>query len=148
MTPLTLVLVDFEGNVLQGTDLPAGETAAYLEIYKARPDIRAILHTHAPYTTAFASTGKLLPLVTFQARNYIGKIGSIPFSRVGSEPFVKAVSEKFHDPDLTALIFGNHGFMTVGPDIFTALYRAEMVENTAKIAILSKALGPLVDFEF
>ena len=121
MPPRTLVHVDFDGNVLQGTDLPAGETAAYLEIYKARPDIRAILHTHAPYATAFASTGKLLPLVTFQARNYIGKIDRIPYFPIRSEPFIKAVSEKFRDPDLTALIFGNHGFMVVGPDIFTAL---------------------------
>ena len=148
LNPGTFVLLNLDGETIQGTGAPSREAMAYLRVYRRRPDVGAILHMHAPYSAALASTGTVLPLVTQQSRQFVRKIDLIPYFQVGSEAFIRAIAEKFRDPALNALLFGNHGCMVVGPDIFTALYRAETVENTARIALLAKSIGPVVEFDF
>jgi len=137
--PEANLLVNLEGTVLEnGFGLkPSKETGFHLEVYKLRPDAGAVAHLHPPYATAFSNKKKPLPLVTVNSRAILREVPWIECALPGSQElcdFVHGGITKY--PDVKALLMKEHGILALGPDIKTAYYLADLVEDTAKIAFI------------
>lgn len=137
-----LIAIDGEGNLLysDGCHLPTSETPMHTAIYRVRPDIGAICHTHAPYATAFAVAGLDLPSpVLPEAVINIGRIPLIPYATPETEGLAEVVSEvmKRHQAGLLA----NHGVVAVGRTLVEAYARTEIVESLARIVAIARTLG-------
>ena len=132
-----LLICDPDGRVISGNGRPTKELNAHLKVYRVREDVGGIVHYHPPYATAFAVCGKEIPLKTLHAQRILGEIPVIPAEKEGSGALASAIEEAFSDPNLRAVILADHGIMAVGTDLLQAQNLAELVEETAKIALLS-----------
>ncbi len=140
MKPGMMVKIDLEGNILAGKLKPTSELKMHLEVYRQRPDIRAVLHAHPPVATAFAATGK--PLDKPILPEIVLTLGKIPLARYGTpstEEVPRAIRE--HIKTYDALLLENHGVLTVGEDLTIAFYKMERVEHFARISFYASLLG-------
>lgn len=135
-----LILVDFEGNKIKGEANVSVETPMHAAIYKARKDVQAVVHTHAPTATAFGITGTgILPL-QIEAFVLLPKgVPIVPFKPPGSKALADAVQKKISDHD--AIILENHGIVTVGSTIEAACNLNEIVEEAATIQFMTVMLA-------
>lgn len=135
-----LVLVDMDGNVLEGQKKPSSEIFMHLRIYKDRPDINSVCHAHPPYATGFAVAG--LPLDKCILPEVIIVLGGIPladYGTPGTDEFYKPVLKYLKDYD--AFLLANHGALTIGSDVFNAYHKMETLEHFAHIAFVAMQLG-------
>jgi L-fuculose-phosphate aldolase len=137
-----LVLVDFEGNVLEGSKKPSSEVFMHLRIYRDRPDVNGIVHAHPPKATGFAVAG--IPLTQCVLPEVIVTLGGIPLAEYGTpgtsefyEPVLKYLKE------YDAFLLENHGALTIGSDVMAAYFKMETVEHFAHIAFTALQLGNL-----
>ncbi|HUU28241.1 MAG TPA: class II aldolase/adducin family protein [archaeon] len=143
-----LSTLNLEGEVVEGNPSPSDEAEIHVRVYSLREDVGAIMHMHSPYATAWATVGGKIPAVTQQSVKPLTAVALVPYYRVGSPELVGAVVESYRNPGTTVVMMENHGTFVVGADLYDVLYQAEVVENTARIAYLCKALGEPVKFEF
>jgi L-ribulose-5-phosphate 4-epimerase len=143
---LTTLNTDFE--ILSGNSRPSSEGDIHAALYNLMPEVNAIMHVHAPYVTAWASTGQLVPAITQQSFKTLSNACIVPYFPVGSEELRDTIVNSYKKPDVKVVMMQNHGFFIVGKDLNDLFYRAEMVENTAKIALLCKILGKPVEFNY
>ncbi len=137
--PEANVLVNFEGLILNSHSglRPSKEASFHLSVYKLRPDVGAIAHLHPPYATAYSNMGRSLPLVTISSRVILKEVPWVECAIPGSTELRDFVSEGIKKyPDIKALLMKEHGILTMGSDIRTAYYLADLVEGTAKIAFI------------
>ena len=139
MTEDLLAITDLEGRSLNGIRA-SSELAMHLLIYRERPDVKAVCHAHPPHGTAFAVAG--LPIDQPILSEVILTLGCVPLAEYGTpstEELTNAMRPlvKHHN----ALLMANHGAVAYGSDLWQAFDRLETLEHTAKIAILSRALG-------
>jgi L-ribulose-5-phosphate 4-epimerase len=140
LQPEDHVVVDLEGDIVEGTLKPSSDTASHLYIYRERSDINGIVHTHSPYATAFAALGRPIPVVlTAIADEFGGPIPCAGFALIGGEEIGKQVVE--HIGDSAAVLLKNHGVFTVGKTVRDAVKAAVMVEDVAKAVWLALQLG-------
>ena len=146
----TLVVVDDLGQVVAGRFRPPSEIGLHLAAYRARPDVRAVLHAHPPHATALAAAGRDVPykLVPFIAEAVVSlgaAIPVVPFAMPGPDA-ARALAPFLGEHD--ALLLEAHGVLTLGDDPEQALLRMELVEHLARILLLAlpaggpRALGP------
>ncbi|GDX79608.1 aldolase [Deltaproteobacteria bacterium] len=138
--PESLVVVDGEGKVVQGTRRVFSEMALHLAAYRARPDVSWVVHAHPPHATAWAVAGESFWDAPFLAEAVVSLGDSVPlvsYAMPGSS--TAALEAAISRAD--AVLLGNHGVLTVGPDAETALLRMELVEHLARIAALARPLG-------
>jgi L-ribulose-5-phosphate 4-epimerase len=135
-----LVLVDGRGRPIEHIGKPTKEVPVHLAIFEARPDIHGIVHYHAPFTTAYAAKGRKLPLPTVHARRILKKIALISEYPEGSQDLAEAVSKAYRDTEVVALLMTHHGLIAVGSTLENAQYRAELMEESAKISLLSRLI--------
>lgn len=140
LTPDQLVTCDFDGRRLSGHLNPSSEVGMHLMIYRERPDVNSVVHAHPPVATGFAVAG--IPLSECVLPEVIITLGSIPIAKYGtpgsveiSEPILPLLRD--HD----AILLGNHGAVTIGPDAMSAYYRMETLEHFANIAFIARMLG-------
>jgi len=132
LKPEELVLVDLEGNKIRGESNVSMETPIHAAIYRARKDVQAVVHTHAPTATAFGIARKeILPLQIEMFMLLPRGVPIVPFELPGSKALAEAVRKKIMDYDVVVL--ENHGIVTVGSTIEAACNLNEMVEEAAKI---------------
>jgi L-ribulose-5-phosphate 4-epimerase len=94
LTAEQMVVVDLEGDVIEGNLQPSSDTASHLYIYRHRPDVFGIVHTHSPYATAFAALGRSIPVyLTAQADEFGGPIPCGGFALIGGEEIGQVVIE-------------------------------------------------------
>ena len=140
MTPDMMVVVDLEGTKIRGSRDASSELLMHLEVYKNRPDVRAVVHAHPPTATGFAVAG--IPLDRAVLAEVVTTLGSIPIAEYGtpSTPELPAAVRKYikaHD----GLLLANHGALTVAGDVFAAYYKMETIEHFAKISLVARQLG-------
>ena len=143
MTPDDLVIVDPEGNMLQGERAPTSEMALHLACLRSDQKIGAVIHTHAKYATMFAVTHQPIPCVIEEFGIFVG--GDVPvaaYQITGSDALAEEVAR--HLGDRSAVLMANHGLLTIGSDLKRAHKIAGLVERTAEIIWGARALGPLV----
>ncbi len=140
LTPEAMVVVDLDGNLIDGDWKPSSDTASHLYIYKHRPDVNGIVHTHSNYATAFAALGQPIPVyLTAQADEFGGPIPCGGFALIGGEQIGQIALEAIGDSP--AVLLKNHGVFTVGPSGEAALKAAVMVEDIARTVWLALQLG-------
>lgn len=138
MTEEDVVKVDLDGNMIEGTKQLSKEWQFHAGIYKERPDVMAVIHIHPPYATAIAANHDELPLVTNHAKAYLKYVPTINIAPSGSEKLAEYVVEEFKDTERVAILMKEHGIITAADSFKRAFYLAEMLEDTAKIALFSK----------
>jgi L-fuculose-phosphate aldolase len=140
LKPEKLVLVDLQGNKIGGEPSVSLETPMHAAIYRARKDVQAVVHTHAPTATAFGiAKTEILPLQIEMYMLLPRGVPVVPFELPGSKALAEAVQNKIANYD--ALILENHGIVTVGSTIEAACNLNEMVEEGAKIQFLAVILA-------
>lgn len=126
-----MVVVDLNGNVLEGDLLPSVDTASHLYVYKNRKDINCIVHTHSPFATSFAIRGMEITSYTTTAANVFGeKVPCSSFAAIGEEEIGKQIVENIGDS--SAILLRNHGVFTIGESIEKALKSAVILEEIAE----------------
>lgn len=139
MTEDSLAITDLDGRPLN-EQRASSELAMHLLIYRERPEIRAVCHAHPPHSSAFAVAG--LPIDQPILSEVILTLGCAPIAEYGTpstDELTQAMRPliKFHN----ALLMANHGAVAYGTNLWEAFDRLETLEHTAKISILSRALG-------
>lgn len=136
-----LVIVDRFGRKVSGARRSFSELSMHLAVYRARPDVGAVVHAHPPKATAFAAAHK--PIEARFLPEFVVSIGGfvplVPFALPGSEALIKALHPFLEEYDVVLL--ANHGVLAWGPDITSALLRIEHVEEAAEILLNVNALG-------
>jgi L-ribulose-5-phosphate 4-epimerase len=140
LTPDSMVVLDLDGNVVDGTLSPSSDTASHLYIYRHRPDVNGVVHTHSRYATAFAAIGRPIPVyLTAQADEFGGEIPCAGFSLIGDDEIGRLVVEGIGSS--SAVLLKNHGVFTIGSSASSAVKSAVMVEDIAATAYLALQLG-------
>jgi L-ribulose-5-phosphate 4-epimerase len=140
LTPEAMVVVDLEGNVVEGGHKPSSDTNSHLYIYRNRPDVNGVVHTHSRYATAFAAVGRPIPVyLTAQADEFGGEIPCAGFSLIGDESIGRLVVDGIGRSP--AVLLKNHGVFALGPTVRAAVKAAVMTEDVAATAFMALQLG-------
>jgi L-ribulose-5-phosphate 4-epimerase len=141
MTAADTVLMTMDGTVLDTGRKPSKEWHWHAGIYRTRPDVGGIVHLHPPYSVAFAVADEVPALVNAAARGHLRALGRVDLLPAGSTELAAAVLEQFRDEQVRGLLMREHGTITVGPDLRTAYYRTEYLEDNAKVALLAAQIA-------
>lgn len=140
LTPADLVVVDMDGSVVEGEHGPSSDTATHLWVYRHRPDVNGIVHTHSNYATAFAAVNKPIPVVlTAVADEFGGPIPCGGYAAIGGKEIGEEILRSIGDS--VAILMKNHGVFTIGKTVQKALKAAIMVEDVAKTVWLALQIG-------
>lgn len=140
LKPDDLCIVDGSGKQIAGKRKRSSEFLMHAAIYKARPDVNAVIHSHPPHATAFAIAGVELPTCIHpEAEVFLGPVKTARYvtpgdARLGESivPFTK---------DCNTVLMGNHGVVCFHPSLEQCYYNLEIVDAYARILLLTKSLG-------
>jgi L-fuculose-phosphate aldolase len=143
MTPDDIVIVRPDGTPSEGHRKPSSELAIHVEVLAARSDVAAIVHTHSPFATAWATTRRELPAIHYVLAALVAPgrdtLRVAPYATFGSKELARnAVASLGADH---AVLLSNHGAIAVGPTLASALGRAERVEELAMLAWRAEQIG-------
>lgn len=140
LRPEHMVVLDLQGKIVEGDLKPSSDTYSHLYIYRARPDVGGVVHTHSRYASAFAAVGKPIPCVlTAMADEFGGPIPCGGFALIGDEEIGKVVIESIGNSP--AVLLKNHGVFTIGKDARTAVKAAVMTEDVAATVWMALQIG-------
>jgi L-ribulose-5-phosphate 4-epimerase len=140
LTPEVMVVVDLDGNTIEGNLKPSVDASTHLYIYRHRADVNAVVHTHSNYATSFAALGQPIPAVlTAIADEFGGPIPCGPYCQIGEEEIGRAVVE--HIGSSVVILLQSHGVFAIGDSPSSALKAAVMVEDVAKTVHLALLRG-------
>jgi L-ribulose-5-phosphate 4-epimerase len=152
LRPEDMVVVDMEGNKVEGEYNPSSDTPTHLELYKAFPTCGGVVHTHSSWATSFAQACKGIPPFGTTHADYF--YGEIPATRLMTKEEIESAYEKntglviietFKDKDPEAIpgvLVSNHGPFAWGTDAHNAVHNAVVMEECAKMALRSLSLNP------
>lgn len=142
LKPENMVVVDIDGNLVEGDYKASSDTSSHCYIYRQMPDVYGVVHTHSRYATAFAVVGRSIPCHTTAMGDEFG--GEIPcggFALVGGEEIGQRVVEALQGSRSPSCLLVNHGVFAVGPSAEKAVKAAIMTEDNAAIMHLAYQLG-------
>jgi L-ribulose-5-phosphate 4-epimerase len=140
MRPEHMVVVDMDGKVVEGDFKPSSDVHSHLYIYKHRPDVGGVVHTHSRHATAFAAVGKAIPCVlTAMADEFGGPIPCGGFALIGDEAIGKVVVDSIGSSP--AVLLKNHGVFTIGKNATSAVKAAVMTEDVAATVWMAMQIG-------
>ncbi|MBA4364645.1 MAG: class II aldolase family protein [Coprothermobacter sp.] len=152
MTEDDVVVVDMEGNKLRGDGKPSSEGKMHYEIYKLRPDVHAVIHTHPPFAVGFALAHHDLPDdILPEATVLLGHVPCLPYVTPSTIELAREVAQGLAHRN--AAFMANHGAITVGADLEEAYNRMELLEQTCMSVLYASVLGgvhhiPETDMQF
>ena len=144
MKPDDMVVVDLDGNVVEGSYKPSSDTETHIILYKNFPDIGGVVHTHSEWATIWSQTGQAIPALGTTHADYF--YGDIPCTRkltnseinsAYEEETGKVIVETFHNIDpntIPGVLVNNHGPFSWGKDAQDAVHNAIVMETVAKMA--------------
>jgi L-ribulose-5-phosphate 4-epimerase len=140
LTPDDIAVVDPDGVQVYGRCQPSIDTETHLYIYRSRPDVLGIVHTHSNYATSFAVLGEPIECcLTAMADEFGGPIPCGPYAPIGSEAIGRAVVD--HIGRSPAILLQNHGVFALGASPEAALKAAVMTEDVARTMYLALLRG-------
>ena len=156
MKPEDMVVMDMEGNRVEGHYKPSSDTPTHLELYKAFPEIGGIIHTHSSYATSWAQAGRSIPCYGTTHADYM--YGDIPCMRCLNKEeieeayeantgrlIVNYFKESGRNPmDVPACLCKNHGPFAWGKDPHEAVHNAVVLEEVAKMAYRAEVIEPRI----
>ena len=152
MKPDDMVVLDLEGNVIEGKLKPSSDTPTHIELYKAFPEIGGIVHTHSPWATSWAQAARSIPCYGTTHADYF--YGPIPCVRNLTKEEIETGYEKHTGTSIIEAFEGknpmfcpgcicaNHGPFTWGKDAVIAVHNAVVLEEVAKMAARAESLNP------
>ena len=154
LTPDDMVIMDLEGNKIEGRYNPSSDTPTHLELYKSFPNIGGVVHTHSPWATSWAQAGRGIPCYGTTHADYM--YGEIPCVRCLTKEEIEGAYEKNTgllivdyfkdkvDEAVPAVLCKNHGPFTWGKDGQEAVHNAVVLEEVAKMAARCEMINPQV----
>lgn len=154
LTPEDMVVMDLNGNRVEGRYKPSSDTATHVELYKAFPEIGGIVHTHSSYATSWAQAGRGIPCYGTTHADYM--YGEIPCLRCLTKEEIEGAYEEntghlivnefcrlSKDPAaVPAVLCKNHGPFAWGKDAHEAVHNAVVLEEVAKMAYRAETINP------
>jgi L-ribulose-5-phosphate 4-epimerase len=135
-----MIVMDPDGKVVEGHFKPSSDAFSHLYVYRHRPDVGGVVHTHSRYATAFAAVGKPISCVlTAMADEFGGPIPCGGFALIGDEAIGKVVIESIGRSP--AVLLKNHGVFTIGKDARAAVKAAVMTEDAAATVWMAMQIG-------
>jgi L-ribulose-5-phosphate 4-epimerase len=142
LTPDAIVVCDLEGALVEGELSPSSDAATHAFVYRHRPDVGGVAHTHSPYATAWAARGEAIPCVlTAIADEFGGEIPIGPFALIGDEEIGRGIVETLADHRSPAVLMRSHGVFALGAGPRDAIKAAVMCEDAARTVHLARQLG-------
>lgn len=139
MTPENMVVVDLSGNVIEGDLKPSTDTGAHLFVYRHRPDVFGMVHTHSPYATSFAALGQPIPTCLTASAMLGGDVPIGSYAPIGGDEIGQEIVDKIGRS--RAIIMQNHGVFTIGSSPQHATKLAVEVEEIAMITHIAMLRG-------
>jgi L-ribulose-5-phosphate 4-epimerase len=142
LTPDAIVVCDLDGALVEGELSPSSDAATHAFVYRHRPDVGGVAHTHSPYATAWAARGEAIPCVlTAIADEFGGEIPIGPFALIGDEEIGRGIVETLADHRSPAVLMRSHGVFALGAGPRDAIKAAVMCEDAARTVHLARQLG-------
>jgi len=138
LTEETLIRVTLQGKKLEGRDRPSVEMPMHLLIYRARDDVGAVVHTHAPMATVLGLFDDPIPPLTIEAIA-LADARVVPFLLSGTKELCQSVVDALGDG--SAVLLQNHGLLTAGGDLREAAMKAQQLEFAARTVVVCRLLG-------
>jgi L-ribulose-5-phosphate 4-epimerase len=136
-----ICVTDFEQTVIEGSLTPSIEAGMHIGVYKKRPDVNAVIHTHQPFASVLAIINKPIPALLDEITVEIGhEVAIVPYAFSGSSELVNNVIGKLGNACHCYLI-QNHGALSLGADMQRAMKNSELLENVAQIFYHALATG-------
>lgn len=139
MRPEDVVVVDDDGNIIEGKCKPSSELGFHLALYQKRPDIKSVVHTHSTYATTFACLNQEIPAVHYLIGFCGEKVPLAPYSTFGTEALARNTAESIGNAN--AVLLANHGLVAVGEDVAMAFNVAEEIEMVARLYYQTLCIG-------
>lgn len=141
ITPADMMVVDLDGAVLDGFRVPSSETSVHRLIYRQRPDVGAVLHTHSLYATAAATLCATIPVIVEEQSQVIGDaIACTNYVPAGQHEALGAEVARALGGS-NAVLLANHGIVVCGRTIDEALFACTVAERVAQMYLLARAAG-------
>lgn len=140
LTPENMVVVDLDGKVVEGKYKPSSDTLAHVYVYRHRPDVNGVVHTHSTFATAWAAVGKPIPAVLTAICDEFG--GPIPvgaYAKIGGDEIGQEIVRSIGSSP--AILMKNHGVFAIGKTPEAAVKAAVMVEDVARTVYYALQLG-------
>ncbi len=142
LTAESMVLCDLDGTALDGELSPSSDVAAHAYVYRHRPDVGGIVHTHSTYACAWAARQEEIPCVlTAMADEFGGPIPIGPFAVIGDDSIGQGIVATLAGHRSRAVLMANHGVFTIGSDPKEAVKAAVMCEDVARSVHIARQLG-------
>ena len=151
LKPEDMVVMDLEGNKIEGHLNPSSDTPTHIELYKAYPEIGGVVHTHSPWATSWAQAGRYIPCYGTTHADYFD--GDIPCARLLTEKETEehyakntglVIVETIGDENplfVPGILCSNHGPFTWGKDAHDAVHNAVVLEEVAKMASCTESIN-------
>jgi len=140
LTPENMVVVDLDGKVVEGDLKPSSDTFAHVYVYRHRPEVNGVVHTHSTFATAWAAVGRPIPVVLTAISDEFG--GPIPvgaYAKIGGDEIGQEIIRSIGTSP--AILMKNHGVFTLGKTPEAAVKAAVMVEDVARTVFYALQLG-------
>lgn len=146
LKPENICVLDKDGNLVEDKGLlPTVEAPMHVAIYKDRPEINAIIHSHPIYSSAFAITGKNIPLALAEQALFLGgEIVCAEYGLVGSVELADNIVKALRGNKMAALL-RNHGTVVLGRNLTEAFVLSDFVEHGARVAIMGMSIGNIIE---
>jgi L-ribulose-5-phosphate 4-epimerase len=146
LTAESMVLCDLEGKPVQDGLKPSSDVFAHAYVYRHRPDVSGVVHTHSTYATAWAARGEAIPCVlTAMADEFGGEIPVGPFALIGGDDIGRGIVATLDGHRSPAVLMRSHGVFTIGGTAREAVKAAVMCEDVAKTVHIARQLGQPVE---
>jgi len=140
LTAEDIVILDLDGRILEGRLKPSVDAPTHLYVYRQRPDVMGIVHTHSTFATAFAALGLAIPVyLTAIADEFGGPIPVGAYAQIGEEEIGQEIVRSIGSSP--AILMKNHGVFTIGPSVMSAVKAAVMTEDVARTVYYALTLG-------
>ncbi|MPW26602.1 class II aldolase/adducin family protein [Alkalibaculum sp. M08DMB] len=141
LTPKHILVIDIDGNIIEkNADVkPTSETPMHLTVYKERPDLNGVVHTHSKYATAFAVQNKPIESIVFEAVAYGGRVPVAPYATPCGDLLAQSIIPYIKEH--TAILLEKHGVICGGADIQAAFLSANYLEDVAEITFIATVIG-------
>ncbi len=133
-----IIIIDMDGNILEGDKKPSSETFLHLNIYNERKDINGVVHTHSPFAAGFSMSDKKLKRLEGFGKIKNPHIPSVKYSPPGSKDLAMDTAAMMKKEDV--VILKNHGVVASGINLNEAVLLAEFVEDIAKTQFVANLL--------
>ena len=140
LKPDDICLIDMQGNQIAGSKKRSSEALLHLEIMKARPEVKSVVHCHPPHATAFAVAREPIPqCILPEVEVFLGDVPITRYETPGGKEFAETILPFVHDTNV--IVLANHGTVSYGENVERAYWWTEILDAYCRILILAKQVG-------